>query len=523
MTYNNFSKIPYWDGKLDRFGVYVSKIKGYTEFKGVGDALDPVLMANCLTKSEFAVLDVTNPMNGPLIELYKANKKLCSIIALGQGKSHGIALLGKSKSKDFPYGLAHEFVAKVKKAIKPSDASAMIKLESELDKIQLKGGRDFYNDVVGVLDKYEVTKTDQELCMLMACKNHDTSYARLILDELKSSSPDFDGLCNSVSEIQRPMKSGSKRGTGEKEVHLTSVEGDGTFKGKCRNCGKVCGYKAADCKKRKGELHGGHGNNDEGSKSLNKKCNFCGLKGHKEAECYKKHPEKAPAWYKEKAAKTETASSNVEESLMSLVPGKLGVDLPTEKDDDALAILPKEDVWICDTKASTHVPRYNVVARNICDTMMYSLGHTGSAMESTALIDIPGVFVNKDGKTGMKAVLKDCSFIEKHNINLLSMSKLIHKQGWKIIRGDKTLICIENGKGGMIEFDIVVPTEKGEIYACRFSRCIEVTAGCMTKPMRLNINTAHCLLGHQSEDSVCKTARELGWTITHGTLKPCKH
>jgi hypothetical protein len=53
--------------------------------------------------------------------------------------------------------------------------------------------------MVGVLDKYEVTKTDQVLCMLMARKNHNMSYARLILDELKSRSSDFDGLCNSIS------------------------------------------------------------------------------------------------------------------------------------------------------------------------------------------------------------------------------------------------------------------------------------------------------------------------------------
>ena len=120
MTDNSLSKIPYWDGKSESFGVYFSKIDAYVEFMGVGDALDPVLMANCPTKSEFAVLDVTNPTNGPLVELYKDNKKLCAIIALGQGKSHGIALLGKTKSDDFPNGLAHEFDAKAKKANKPS-------------------------------------------------------------------------------------------------------------------------------------------------------------------------------------------------------------------------------------------------------------------------------------------------------------------------------------------------------------------------------------------------------------------
>ena len=168
MSDNSLSKIPYWDGKAESFSVYINKIEAYAEFMGVGDALDPVLMANCPTKSEFAVLDVTNPTNGPLVELYKANKKLCAIIALGQGKSHGIALLGKTKSEDYPNGLAFEFIEKAKKANKPSDASAMIELEVELEKLQLKGARDFYNDVVGVLDKYEVTKTDQELCMLMA-------------------------------------------------------------------------------------------------------------------------------------------------------------------------------------------------------------------------------------------------------------------------------------------------------------------------------------------------------------------
>jgi len=122
--------------------------------------------------------------------------------------------------------------------------------------------------------------------------------------------------------------------------------------------------------------------------------------------------------------------------------------------------------------------------------------------------------MSKDGKAGMKAVLKDCCCSAKHTFNLLSMSKLIHKQGWKIVRGDKALIRIEHGKDGTIDFDIVVPTEKGAIYTCRFARCVEVTAGSVTKPMRLNINMAHCLLGHRNEDSLCKTAREIGWTLT---------
>jgi hypothetical protein len=105
---------------------------------------------------------------------------------------------------------------------------------------------------------------------------------------------------------------------------------------------------------------------------------------------------------------------------------------------------------------------------------MYILGHVGSAMESNALIDIPGVFVNKGGEARMQAVLKDCSFNAKRNFNLLSMSKLLHKQGWKIVHGDETLMRNENGKGDVINFDIVLPTENGAIYGCKFVCTVEV-------------------------------------------------
>ena len=83
---------------------------------------------------------------------------------------------------------------KAEKAYKPLDASAMIETDVELDCLQLKGARDFYNDVVGILDKFEVTKSDRKHCMLIACKNHETLYARLILHELKLSKPDFNRL-----------------------------------------------------------------------------------------------------------------------------------------------------------------------------------------------------------------------------------------------------------------------------------------------------------------------------------------
>ena len=102
MSKNSLGKIPYWDSKMESFGVNVRKMKAYAKFMGIGDALDLVLMANCPTQSEFAMINITNPTNVHLVELYKVNKKLCAIIALGWGKNHGIVLLGQKRVMIIP-------------------------------------------------------------------------------------------------------------------------------------------------------------------------------------------------------------------------------------------------------------------------------------------------------------------------------------------------------------------------------------------------------------------------------------
>ena len=229
------------------------------------------------------------------------------------------------------------------------------------------------------------------------------------MDELKSNSTNFDELCNSASEIQQLTRSGNKGHTGDKKVHISSIDGEGTFKGKCRNCGKVCGFKAKECKKHKGELHSGCSNGKSEGKINNggsgKRCNFCSLKGHNETGCFKKFPEKALAWYKEKTVKAKSAASSMEVTLASLNPEKLGINVLKlcDEDNEMLAILHQENVWICDTGASIHVMWNNNRAKNIQDKMMYSLGHAGLALESTALIDIPGVFRSKSGEKGLQA------------------------------------------------------------------------------------------------------------------------
>ena len=126
------------------------------------------------------------------------------------------------------------------KSHKPADASAIIELELELDKIQLRGARDFYNDVICVLDKYNVVKEDKDLCMLLGKKNSNGAHAKVILDELKKAQPDFDQLCTDVSEIQCLTRAGGGKGRSKKEgqeVQLASADNvmGGKFKWNLQN------------------------------------------------------------------------------------------------------------------------------------------------------------------------------------------------------------------------------------------------------------------------------------------------
>jgi hypothetical protein len=68
--------------------------------------------------------------------------------------------------------------------------------------------------------------------------------------------------------------------------------------------------------------------------------------------------------------------------------------------------------------------------------------------------------------------------------------------------GDVSLIRIENGILDVIDIDIVVPSEKGAIYAYKFVHTVEIVTTSTENVVKLNIIMAHCLLGHRNEDSV---------------------
>ena len=216
-------------------------------------------------------------------KLYKQNKRICAIMVLGQGSYHGLSVIQKTKTTDYPHRMAWKIVAAMKKKNKPKDAIAKIEMDGELEKISFGTAQDYYNQVVAVIARYDVVKTDTELIKLMAKKVSNTVFSKLIIESLNQASGQyFEAVCDKINEIQRLTKAtgGNKQAQG-KETASTNT--DGKFLGICGNYQKRCGNKRKDFPHPKSG--GGGGTNTGSGSGIGKPCNNCGMKGHNEDKC----------------------------------------------------------------------------------------------------------------------------------------------------------------------------------------------------------------------------------------------
>lgn len=294
------TEIPKWDGRSETFGMYRSKLESCAALRGISDSLIEAKMQRLPTVTEYGSLDENT--NAGKIKLYKWNQEILAIITLGQGSDHAMASIDKTKTDDHPQGIGWQAWKNMIESNQPSDTAAEIAIENDLESVKLNNANDYYKDCTAVASQYTVKVDDKTMLKNMAKKANNSVHCKMILDELKKSTPSFEDCCNEISKVQRLQKTKSNGGDKSgKEVQLTNQEK--SFNGKCGKCGKW-GHKKADCKSQ------GSGN---------KKCNHCGKPGHFEANCWKKDPSKAPEYIRKKIeAEASAASLETEIQVVSL-------------------------------------------------------------------------------------------------------------------------------------------------------------------------------------------------------------
>ena len=72
---------------------------------------------------------------------------MVATVVLGQASDHGLAVVEKTKTTDNPSKFAWKSIDAMKKKSKPSNATAEIALDNDLDDIKFTSAKKYYKDV----------------------------------------------------------------------------------------------------------------------------------------------------------------------------------------------------------------------------------------------------------------------------------------------------------------------------------------------------------------------------------------
>jgi len=134
-------------------------------------------------------------------------------------------------------------------------------------------------------------------------------------------------------------------------------------------------------------------------------------------------------------------------------------------------------------------------------------------MISKHMGDIKGMITTKYGQEVAKVWLKDVAYTPKSKFNLLSLTKMM-SEGWNMIGNNKKLTINKNNV--TIEFDIIIKTQRGQLFCVNLQRNEELSMAVMD----ISKDKAHRILGHANEETTIKSAKHLGWNST-GSMHKC--
>jgi hypothetical protein len=190
------------------------------------------------------------------------------------------------------------------------------------------------------------------------------------------------------------------------------------------------------------------------------------------------------------------------------------------------ALLRDPNIWIGDTAASTHSTgnlqgMYEVVPETYAAGIQGIDGQTHKIDSSGKL---QGTFHDKYGNFVATVRLESVAYSPINAFNLISIPQLL-QQGW-VLSGNGEFISVTSPDGVEIQFDIVVKTPKGQVYAACMKRHNELSAigadGVETKIQpKMTINEAHAKYGHCSESLTRATAAHLKVNITRTPFHRC--
>lgn len=310
-------KIPMFDGT--KFPMYKLKMKAVLNIKGCAPALDKSF-ANQLPSSESVTLDESKEDEKKQKKALEKNALGMNIMTLSMETEGLMAKVSASATPDFPSGLLWKLWEALEAEYEPNDTIAEAELLCSLMKLKLNRVEDpksLGERMCAIQARYKTTVTEAQKVAVVVNSCGD-DYAETLRQEqrtLKAFGNDVTSaaLIQAMHDKWRIGGGGKKNeneASGGKEVAMSAVQ-KGDFKGVCRNCKKVCGYKAADCPEKNSESQGEYCKCGKGKRHLAK-------------DCWEKEENAPfrPKWWESKV-KNEASGTSVEICIAA-------VDVPVE-------------------------------------------------------------------------------------------------------------------------------------------------------------------------------------------------
>jgi len=533
-------RLPTFGGEHKDFQMWWVRFTAFASVYGfaasVGRTPDPNLPG-----SEDEVIDESTDEGKLMAKARKKNAIAMANLTMAFTSESLLGMVYKAKDSGYPSGCAWKVVDALHRKYIPQDLVSKVELRQALSAVSMKRDEDpakLFEALSAIENKYNTasfTISNEEL-IATVLEKAPKEYSTVLTCEqrAKGTSLVMADLLEAMNQLWRTMynkSSGDDADSGEIGLFGAGAS-DGIV---CYRCGKK-GHKAFKCKNPKKEGGGGRGNGGSNSK-FGGKCGTCGKKGHKSTDCFDdpKNADKVPEWYKKKKKGSGEAAMmsgdievllscvdcstvNVfdEAKIETMLKSSDAMELPSN-----LSLLLDPNVWVADSGATVDGTSHAIGAQN----KRYPTkgdgvtNGNGSTSDASMIADFTGVICDKNGVEKTRVKLQNVKVVPKNPFNLFSLTKRI-EQGWTL-KGNQDSIVLEKN-GTEIKFDIKIRTKEGVIYAMYLKRDHVELAGVGTDAVKkVNINSAHALCGHTSEEATRATAKALGWDITRGVMQPC--
>jgi hypothetical protein len=342
-----------------------------------------------------------------------------------------MAIVHKSKSKDWPNGQAHLIINELFRKYAPDDMVSKVEMKRDLANLKFNikdSPADWLEEIATIEIQYATFLSEEDKLALIMDKAPSDYHIAISAEQVRQSGNttfDIDELEKAMTQLYRLKNPKNLKNSSDMDEDEVEEESEKSLAGiTCYNCKKQ-GHFAHNCPEK---LTGHGGNHFSGS------CFYCGQRGHTSNDCWEKEENKEkrhPNWKSQMIPRNETGAAAVSACVPSPPNQNFKSDESVEYylcgiTGEYVDPLRSPDIFIADTAATTHSTAHIDGLINLHepgdDAKMWA--NNGGMNHNKIMGNLPTECFDQYGNAIGKAVLCDVSYVPESLYNLFSLTKI---------------------------------------------------------------------------------------------------